>query len=334
MKPCHPPTAGEASGGSRGPLVLATDLSRLADHAKLPLVVPIDGLPAEAARIGRAFEDYSIGKRMLGRIAPEALKRDWCKVVARQAHDLLLALGHLDDVRPGSGGIRFRDGMQILGQHWPGRGPDGNDRYRLERMAWRLERERLQAERRNGEDGVTKVWWHFMNERMPAALEILELLARRGADGYAQHVKKGGRDRDFARNSLFCNLTGSYQHLFGVLPTIGRANAPDESTRATIPVGPSLDWFDGLFVTVRHRARNLGHLPEAAEPASDADLDPQYAVIVTLAEQTLNSGKHADALAKAMRAGVKGWLARPEPEPADPNFKPTPLVEILGSTDD
>lgn len=334
LKPHPPPTSGEASGGSHGPLVLAADLTRLADHAKLPLTMPAGDLAAEAERIGTAFEWYSIGKRALGRDSPEALKRDWCKAVARQAHDLLLALGQLEGARPGSSGVRFRDGMQVLGQHWPGRETGGDDRYHLERMAWRLEPERLQAQRIKGEDGVGEIWWHFMGQRMPAGLEMLEVLARRGASGYANQVTRGGSDKELARNALFCKLAGSYERLFGALPTIGRADAPDEDERATVPAGPSLEWFKGLFRVVQLRARNLGRRPGTAGPVPDAHLDPQCAVIVAVAKWSLNTGKHADALTNAIRVGATGWLNRPEPEPADPVFKPTPLNNILWSTDD
>lgn len=333
LKPHPPPTAGEASASRAGPLVRLSDLTQLADLAGLPLRMPVDELPVEAERIGDAFETYSIGNRMLGRIAPEARQRDWCKVVAQQAHDLLLALGHLDDARLG-GSLRFRDGMQTLGQHWPGRQAGGKDHYQLQRQAWRLDPQKSQAERLEGEDGVGGVWWDFMHQKMPAALTMLELLARTAAERYAEHVKHGGRKGDQARKRLFRDLAGSYERLFGALPVISLDTPPDDaSDRDHVPAGPSLDWFENLLATVRHRALELGRLPGTDGVPCLAELDPQYAVIVALAEQYLDAGKQADALAKAIRAGNRAWLARPEPEADDLNFKPTPIEDIFGDAD-
>ena len=330
LKPHPPPTAGEADGCRPGPLVLADDLTRMADHAGLPLQMPVGDLQAEAERIGDAFETYSIFNRTFGRIAPEAKQRDWCKVVAQQACDLLLALGHLDDARLGSGSLRFRDGMQTLGQHWPGRRTGGKD-HQLERQAWRLDPQRMQAERLNGEDGVDGVFWDFMHQKMPAALTMLELLARTAAERYAEHVKHGGRKGDGARKGLFRDLAGSHERLFGALPAIGQDAPPAGwSDRDNVPAGPSLDWFENLLATMRGRALKLGRLP-SADGASRTELDPQYAVIVALAERYLDATKHADNLAKAIRAGSKAWLAQPEPEPDDPDHQPPSVEEIFGT---
>jgi len=309
-------------------MVLAPDLVWLADRAKLTLTMPSGELPAEAERVGQAFDTYSIGKRLLDRVAPEALKRDWCQSVAEQAHDLLLALGHLDDRRIGAGGIRFRDGMQTLGLRPPVPGSE-RDKYDLESLAWRIDPSRMQRERLAGNDGVTDVWWHFMHQRMPAALEMLELMARRGAEGYAGHVTEGGRDRLRAREALFCDLAGSYERLFGKLPAVGRADAPDEDERVSVPAGPSLVWFDGLFRKVQQNARRLGRWPGALDQIPDADLDPQYGAVVELVDETLAS-KYADILAEVIPAGAKRWLNRPEPELPDPDHELPSLDDILG----
>ncbi len=325
-----PPTAGNANGISRGPLVLASELSTLASHARLPLALPLDALPTEAGTITEAFELYSVWKRVQGRASPEAAKRDWCAAVARQAHELRLALGHLADANTNNA-AQFRDGMQILCDHWPIGKSDGGAASRIERAAWRIEPRRMQAARLRGDDGVRTAWWHFMGERMPAALLMLEVIAQHSADAYAAGVKHGGRDRDHARRSLFCQLAGSYERLFGTLPSISQANAPDEGERYFIPTGPAMAWFGELFRVVQKRARELGRWPGAPATIPDSDLDPDYRVIVDLAEWASSKGGGSDALADAIRGGATGWLKRPAPEPHDPTFEPTSLDEILNS---
>lgn len=323
-----PPTAGNADAISRGPLVLASELSTLAGHARLRLVLPLDALPAEADAITGLFEWYSVWKRVQGRASPEAAKRDWCAAGARQAHELRLALGRLADANT-SNAVHFRDGMQILGDHWPAGRSDGGAASQLERAAWRIEPSRMQAARLKGDDGVRTAWWHFMGERMPAALLMLEVLAQHGADAYAARVKHGGRDADHARRSLFYKLAGSYERLFGRLPSISQANAPDEGERDFIPSGPAMAWFGELFRVVQTRARELGRRP--GEPATilDSDLDPDYRVIVDLAEWALSNDGSSDALAGAIRRGATDWLNKPAPEPHDPTFEPMSLGEIL-----
>ncbi len=323
-----PPTAGNASGTSRGPLVLASELPVLTAHAKLHLEVPRGALPSEADKITRAFEWYSMWKRVQGRNSPEAAKRDWCATVAKQARELRLALGHLVDAST-SNAAHFRDGMQVLGDHWPDGESDGVAAFQLERAAWRIDPERMRAARLEGDNGVRTAWWHFMGERMPAALFMLEVIAQHGADAYAAGVKHGGRDSEHARRKLFCELAGSYKRLFGALPSISQANAPDEGGRCFIPSDPAMAWFGELFRTVQRRARKLGRWPGAPATIPDDDLDPEYRVIVDLAEWALSKGGGSDALASAIRGGATGWLNRPAPEPHDPTFEPTSLDEIL-----
>ncbi len=142
--------------------MLASELPTLAAKARLSLVLPVDALPIEADAITEAFESYSAFKRAHGRASPEAAKRDWCAAVAKQARELRLALGHLAEANTSSA-ARVRDGMQILGDHWPTGESNGVAAHQLERAAWRIEPSRMEAAHLKGDDGVRTAWWHFMS---------------------------------------------------------------------------------------------------------------------------------------------------------------------------
>ena len=322
VKAHPPPSAANGWGTSRGLLVSGDELAGLASAAGLDLVVSPDTLANEAYSITEAFDSYSLWATVHDRASPPRIKAQWCAAVERQARELRVALGHLADKGTGDT-AHSRDGMQILG--WPA---DKNARHELERDGWRMEGQRVQAARLRGDNGASEAWWHFARERLPAGLHALETLARHAGRLYAAEVKRGGRDKDGPWWGLFCQLVGSFERQFATLPRVGQVNAPDENERGFVPQGPALTWFSELFRIVGARARVLGRQPDGIVAVRDSDLDPQYRVVAAAADRALKPPP-ADALTRAIREGVARWRKRTPEPPLDPDFRPTPLEDIL-----
>jgi hypothetical protein len=333
-----PPPALKGSGYVPG-LLQAADLEALPQTRKRSYVAGAD-LAAAAGELNKWFDRYALGAAARNARAPRHEVRDWCHQVARQAGELTFALGL--DRRLQSG--QHEDALLHLAAAWPhpedameGAGREWYARHTLDRLVGEAQPELLKATQRDGaHDPRHEVAWKSIGARLAAALGVLQLLATRAGDYNASRVAKGGTPQE-ARKRLFCNLSGSYERLFGCLPgapshTRTTAEEAAGEGRSTLPKGPALEWYRALLRLIGTRAGEMLSSCGPGSQAPDADRAALLGELMSLAAAAAKS-RAADGLAHWIREGSAERAQRgpePPPEAVDPDFTPTPLDEIFG----
>jgi len=335
-----PPPARQASG-TIPPLLQPDDLAMLAAKAKQRHVAEVD-IAAVTSDLNKILDDYALWSRVAAAGAPPSEIRDWCKQVACQAGDLAHALGH-DRTDPLGG--HYENMLLHLNAAWPYSGsvsgsPDQERHalHKLEGLA-RLAAPDLYAaaEQKGANERAQEVAWGSIGKRLAATLRLLQLMADRGRDHHAGRVKHGGRERENARRHLFFLLAGQHERLFGRLPRVpspvrSKAQKARGDLRVTRPSGPAFRWFGALLELIRERAQEVQCSCPASGMALDANRSAALDELAALAIAAEGRSTSSDALAHWIRDGSKAWEQRlPScPDPIDPDFKPTPLKDLLG----
>lgn len=294
-------------------------------------------LSAAAVELNDLFGWYALWVTGQHMCAPREQVVNWCQQVAKQADELTFALGLDDGNRPGP---HFQDALLHLAVAWPHPeettvGPDreGQARHMLGRLAREAQPELFHAtERGEAYDPGRDVAWECIGSRLGAALRILQLLASRAGD--TEPPK--GRPPEAARNHLFYQLAGTYERLFGCLPsasssTVTNAQRDAGEKRSTLPKGPALTWFRALLKLVGERASDALPLCAPNGPTPDGDLAALLGELVSLTATAARS-KALDGLAHWIREASDGQARRPpepNPEADDPDVTPTSFEAIF-----
>jgi len=244
----------------------------LAVEAGLQIVVSPLQLANLAANATEALRDAAhVAVTKLPSVA--AQRRDWCGMIARQAHNLA-------------------DGLGARGGN-----PDGG---------WAP----LQAHA-NLEPGIAKLLGSFELQdllviavpslpkpavedailnllgRLAPGLYALATIAEAARDDWAGQVRRGSSDPDEARRLLVDRLAGVFETMFGRPATVSVRYTAEEK-REHRPGGPAIVWFTGFF-------RNLLDVIE-----SRSEDDVAAAALATIARSAVNS-QRADTVAHWLR---------------------------------
>lgn len=334
----RPPPRAWQAGGCGVEMLQAECLARLPQSKRLPYVAGTD-FAAIASELNSAFGWFALFATGQHRRAPHSEVRDWFKQVAGQATDLLHALGH---DRPHLAAHGFQDVLThlIVTKPQPDGGPPKREQdaqLRMETLARRAMPEAYaQAEREGASDPGWKLANDSINKRLKATLELLQLLATRGAGHQGALVKKGGREREEARQNLMVLLTGHYKRLFGKLPKVlsatpTKAERAASGARDTIPKGPAMVWFRALLDLIGTRAAETLRHSQSGGAAHDPDREAMLRELIKLAVAAQKS-RAADGLAHWIREATAIQAKHPtlvEIAP-DPDFTPIPLEELFG----
>lgn len=332
-----PPRAWQASG-TVPDLLQAQHLADLPRSEQRPYLAGAD-LAAAAAELNEAFEWYALWAAGQHNRAPHGEVRDWFGQVAGQATDLLHALGH---DRPALCDRGFKDVITHLmdARPHPGSATGGPDRERdaqhdLERLTRLAAPDAFAAaERDHSPNPAWEAAQEIINTRLKATMELLHLLASRGAERRGALVTQGGRDPEEARKHLFVNLARQYEHLFGKLPgapspTPTKTERAAGERRQSLPKGPALDWFSALLALVGTQAEQALPSCQLGGAAPDPDREKLLRELLDLSA-TARKGKAQDGLAHWIREAASACVKPRPPTELDPDFAPTPLGKTFG----
>lgn len=327
-----PPRAGRASGGALE-LLQAEDLAGLSKSRWLIYLAGTD-FAAAARELNKAFEWFALfATGQCNRASHSAIRDSFCQL-DDLATGLLHALGH---DRPHLAPQGFQDVLAhlIITMPHPDRGPP--ERHAQHRMETLARRAMPEAYAQREREGVSNPGWEIANlclkDRLKATLELLQLLAPRGAEHHGALVKKGGRERKEARKQLMVILAGQYERLFGKLPKV-LSGTPTKAERAagelrpSLPKGPAMAWFRALLSLIGTRAAEALPHSQAGGTAPDPDREAMLRELVKL--NAAASEGNADGLAHWIREAVLIRAKHPPPvESDDPGFTPPPLEELF-----
>lgn len=334
-----PPHAWNASG-SVPDLLRADDLPILAKAAGQSHTSNAD-LTAIVSAINELFAWHALWSAGQHKRAPPSEVRDWCKQLAKQARDLLHALGHDRDYLSSPS---FKDAQQHLNTAWPQLGSvtGGPDRerhalYKIESITRRAIPERYEAlERDRAENPARDAAWDCIGARLGMTLHLLQILSDRSAAYHAQQVRRGGSDPEEARKHLFCLLSREYERLFGhppavPSPVVSKARRKAGEKRDTLPGGPGFRWFRALLDLLGSRAKAMLEASKQGDIPLEAERDGLLNELIGLVAAS-TKGAAGDGLAHWIREGSADWTRRPPPcpEPVDPAPPPTPFEDLFG----
>ena len=315
----NPPPRAQQASGTIPAILHAKHLRDLPQTKRRSYVAGTD-LSAAAVQLGLAFEWYALWAAGQHRHAPRHELRDWFKQVVGQTTDLLHALGHDRPALSDRGSYEMMVNLIVTKPH-PGAVTDGPDRERnaqhdMERLACLAAPDLYAAAcRDNADESGWDAACNGINKRLKPMLELLRLLAGRGAEHHARRVTRGGKKREVARKDLFVCLAGQYERLFGTLPgapsaTITRAQEASGNRRTTLPKGPALDWFKALLDIINTEANAALPTYQASGMTPNLSTEMLLGELITLTAAA-RKGRAGDGLAHWIREGAAEWARRP-----------------------
>lgn len=320
-----PPRCCQATARGSLDMLRVDHLAGLPQSNRLPYVKNAD-LSAAAEELNTAFERFAFWSAFQHRRAPPSEVRDWFSQVADQATGLLHALGHDRPFLAEHGFYEVINHLQNDAKPRLDGGPPDREQHaqhRMESLARRAMPEAYAKEEREGESNPGwQIAQNALKDRLKPTLELLHLLAKRGAACNAARIRKGGREQEEARKHLFVALSQAYARVFGKLPaapsaTPTKAEKDAGELRASLPKGPALNWFGALLDLVGTRAAEALPHCQPGGAAPDPDRAGMLCELMGLAAAA-KKGKAADGLAHWIR-GAAAVCA-----------KNTPPVEFTG----